>query len=73
MFYNMKCVFLASTQRLAEAQDLSSWSQLRQSTHRYMKRLKDDGQEWLSSMKLWRRDIHLIEGEREDLYPQPQG
>nr|XP_046260868.1 transmembrane channel-like protein 7 isoform X1 [Scatophagus argus] len=51
-----------NTQRLKEAQDLSSWSQLRQSTRRYLRRLRDDGQEWLSSLKLWRGDIHLIEG-----------
>lgn len=52
------------TQRLAEAGELSSWSQLRRSTRRYLRRLRDDGQEWLSSMKLWRGDIHVIEGEK---------
>ncbi len=57
-------VWFVSTQRLEEARELSSWSQLRRSTWRYLKRLKDDGQEWLSSLKLWRGDIHLIEGER---------
>ncbi|KAM3624208.1 uncharacterized protein V6R79_020676 [Siganus canaliculatus] len=52
----------ANTQRLAEARTLSSWSQLRQSTRRHLRRLKEDSQEWLSSLKLWRGDIHLIEG-----------
>ncbi|XP_070832027.1 transmembrane channel-like protein 7 [Chaetodon trifascialis] len=51
-----------NTQRLEEARELSSWSQLRRSTRRYLRRLRDDGQEWLSSLKLWRGDIHLIEG-----------
>ncbi|KAM8771926.1 transmembrane channel-like protein 7 [Acanthopagrus schlegelii] len=51
-----------NTQRLAEAQGLSSWSQLRQSTRRLLRRLREDGQEWVSSLKLWRGDIHLIEG-----------
>lgn len=51
-----------NTQRLEEARELSSWRQFRRSTWRYLKRLKDDGQEWLSSLKLWRGDIHLIEG-----------
>ncbi|XP_008281094.1 transmembrane channel-like protein 7 [Stegastes partitus] len=50
------------TQRLEEARELSSWRQWRQSSHRYLKRLRDDAQEWMSSMKLWRGDIHLIEG-----------
>ncbi|TKS69140.1 Transmembrane channel-like protein 7 [Collichthys lucidus] len=51
-----------NTQRMAEARELSSWSQLRQRTRRNLRRLREDGQEWLSSMKLWRGDIHLIEG-----------
>lgn len=51
-----------NTQRLEEAGELSSWSQMRRSTWRYLRRLKDDGEEWLSSLKLWRGDIHLIEG-----------
>lgn len=70
MILNKQCAWLASTQRLAEALELSSFSQLRQSTRRYLRRLKDDSQEWLSSMKLWRGDIHLIEGERWELFPQ---
>ncbi|XP_036954741.1 LOW QUALITY PROTEIN: nodal modulator 1 [Acanthopagrus latus] len=53
---------ICNTQRLAEAQGLSSWSQLRQSTRRLLRRLREDGQEWVSSLKLWRGDIHLIEG-----------
>lgn len=51
-----------NTQRLAEARELSSWSQLRQRTRRFLRRLKEDGQECVSSLKLWRGDIHLIEG-----------
>lgn len=50
------------TQRLEEDRELSSLRQLRQSTRRYLRRLRDDAHEWLSSMKLWRGDIHLIEG-----------
>ncbi|XP_056227737.1 transmembrane channel-like protein 7 [Seriola aureovittata] len=50
------------TQRLVEARELSSWRQWRQSTRRNLRRLKDDAQEWLSSLQLWRGDIHLIEG-----------
>lgn len=65
-------VFLASTQRLAEAQKLSSWKQIRQSTRRLLRRLKEDGQEWLGWVKLWRSDIHLIEGERKELHSQRQ-
>ncbi|XP_040003250.1 transmembrane channel-like protein 7 [Xiphias gladius] len=49
-------------QRLEEARELSSWRQWRESTRRYLRRLKDDAQEWLSSLQLWRGDIHLIEG-----------
>uniref|UniRef100_A0A3Q3W613 Transmembrane channel-like protein n=1 Tax=Mola mola TaxID=94237 RepID=A0A3Q3W613_MOLML len=52
----------ANTRRLAEAQELKSWRQMRQSIHRYLRRLREDGQESLSSIKLWRGDIHLIEG-----------
>lgn len=50
------------TQRLEEAQELSNWRQWRRSSRRHLRRLRDDAQEWLSSMKLWRGDIHLIEG-----------
>lgn len=62
---------LVSTQRRAEAGELSTWSKMRQNTRRYLKRLKDDSHEWLNSMKLWRGDIHLIEGEWGELCPQP--
>lgn len=65
-------IFLASTQRLAEAQKLSNWRQLRQGTRRFLRRVKEDGEEWLDSVKLWRSDIHLIEGERKKLHPQHQ-
>ncbi|KAM9857714.1 transmembrane channel-like protein 7 [Aulostomus maculatus] len=50
------------TQRLREDGELSSWRQWTHSTHRYLRRLRDDAQEWLNSMQLWRGDIHLIEG-----------
>ncbi|XP_031144747.1 transmembrane channel-like protein 7 [Sander lucioperca] len=50
------------TQRLEEARELSSLRQLRQSTRRHLRRLRDDVYEWLSWLKLWRGDIHLIEG-----------
>ncbi|XP_074485030.1 transmembrane channel-like protein 7 [Sebastes fasciatus] len=50
------------TQRLEEDQELSGLRQLRQSTRRHLRRLRDDAHEWLSSLKLWRGDIHLIEG-----------
>uniref|UniRef100_A0A146S3B0 Transmembrane channel-like protein n=1 Tax=Fundulus heteroclitus TaxID=8078 RepID=A0A146S3B0_FUNHE len=49
-------------QRLGEHQGLSSWGQWRQNTRRSLKRLRDDAREIFSSMKLWRRDIHQIEG-----------
>ncbi|XP_056891025.1 BOS complex subunit NOMO1 [Takifugu flavidus] len=51
-----------NTQRLAETQELSSWSQFRRSARRFLRRFKEDGEEWLDSVKLWRSDIHLIEG-----------
>lgn len=50
------------TQRLEEDRELSSFRQLKQSTRRYLRKLRDDAHEWLSSLKLWRGDIHLIEG-----------
>ncbi|KAM6940410.1 transmembrane channel-like protein 7, partial [Xenentodon cancila] len=49
-------------QRLEDALEFSSWRQWRQNTFRDLRRLKDDVQQWLSSLKLWRRDIHQIEG-----------
>ncbi|XP_023010182.2 transmembrane channel-like protein 7 isoform X2 [Maylandia zebra] len=45
-----------------DAQELSSWQQWRQSTRKYLRRMRDESEEWLSSLKLWRGDIHLIEG-----------
>ncbi|XP_068177415.1 transmembrane channel-like protein 7 [Antennarius striatus] len=51
-----------NTQRLEEARELSSLVQLKKNTRRYLRKMKDEGQEWVSSMKLWRGDIHLIEG-----------
>ncbi|KAM9819053.1 transmembrane channel-like protein 7 [Syngnathus typhle] len=48
--------------RLQEDAELSSWTQWRQSTHRYLRRLLDGVHEWLTALQLWRGDIHLIEG-----------
>ncbi|XP_061736974.1 transmembrane channel-like protein 7 [Nerophis ophidion] len=48
--------------RLEENAELSSWMQWRQSTHTYLRRLQDDIHEWMSSLKLWRGNIHQIEG-----------
>ncbi|KAM9769395.1 transmembrane channel-like protein 7 [Menidia menidia] len=51
------------TQRLEEeARVLSKWRQWRQTTGKDLKRLRDDVHEWLSSLELWRGDIHQIEG-----------
>lgn len=49
-------------QRLVEAGQLSSWSQWRENTSRYLRRLREDTHEWMSSLQLWRGDIHAIEG-----------
>lgn len=49
-------------QRLVEAGKLSSWSQWRDNTSRYLKRLREDAHEWMSALTLWRGDIHAIEG-----------
>lgn len=49
-------------QRLEDAGQLSSWSQWRKSTHRNLRKLRDDALEWVDSLKLWRGDIHAIEG-----------
>ncbi|KAI9523057.1 Nodal modulator 1 [Dissostichus eleginoides] len=51
-----------NTQRLEEDRELSSWKQLEHSTCRHLRRLRDDVHQWLGSLKLWRGDIHLIEG-----------
>ncbi|XP_053186909.1 transmembrane channel-like protein 7 isoform X1 [Scomber japonicus] len=50
------------TQSLENDRELSSWRQWKQNTGRYLRRLRDDAQEWLSYLQLWRGDIHLIEG-----------
>nr|XP_033479681.1 nodal modulator 1 [Epinephelus lanceolatus] len=50
------------TQRLEDDRELSRVTQLKHNTSRYLRRLKDDAQEWVNSLKLWRGDIHLIEG-----------
>lgn len=49
-------------QRRVEAGQLSSWSQWRENSSRYLRRLREDTQEWMSSLQLWRGDIHTIEG-----------
>ncbi|XP_028256161.1 LOW QUALITY PROTEIN: nodal modulator 1-like [Parambassis ranga] len=49
-------------QRLEEARDFSSWRQWRRSMRRYVRRLRDEANEWFSSLQLWRGDIHLIQG-----------
>nr|XP_057919983.1 transmembrane channel-like protein 7 [Doryrhamphus excisus] len=41
---------------------LNSWRQWRQSTFRYLRRLQDNIHDWMTSLQLWRSDIHLIEG-----------
>ncbi|KAM9314697.1 transmembrane channel-like protein 7 [Pholidichthys leucotaenia] len=48
-------------QRLQKAPQLSSYNQWRESTRRSLRRLRDDTRECLSSLKLWRGDIHKIE------------
>ncbi|RVE75734.1 hypothetical protein OJAV_G00001580 [Oryzias javanicus] len=47
--------------RSVKAQDLGNWGQWRQNTRRCLKRWKEDSEDRLNSMKLWRRDIHQIE------------
>ncbi|KAJ3615166.1 hypothetical protein NHX12_018734 [Muraenolepis orangiensis] len=49
-------------QRLEQDGQLSSWRQRRRNIHRSFKRLREDAQERLSFLVLWRGDIHLIEG-----------
>ncbi|KAM4751320.1 transmembrane channel-like protein 7 [Anableps anableps] len=49
-------------QRMEEKKKLSSWRQWKQSTRRDLKKLREDVHTFLSSMKLWRGDIHQIEG-----------
>ncbi|XP_054634911.1 transmembrane channel-like protein 7 [Dunckerocampus dactyliophorus] len=48
--------------RLQEDGELNSWRQWRQSTFRYLRRLQDNVHDWMTSLQLWRSDIHLIEG-----------
>ncbi|XP_072319996.1 transmembrane channel-like protein 7 [Eucyclogobius newberryi] len=49
-------------QRLVDAGQLSSLSQWSESMRRYLRRLREDALEWMSSLTLWRGDIHAIEG-----------
>uniref|UniRef100_A0A3P9MTU8 Transmembrane channel-like protein n=1 Tax=Poecilia reticulata TaxID=8081 RepID=A0A3P9MTU8_POERE len=49
-------------QRMEERNDLICCSQWREDARRHMKRLTDNAHVFLSSMKLWRSDIHQIEG-----------
>uniref|UniRef100_A0A3B5LWP9 Transmembrane channel-like protein n=1 Tax=Xiphophorus couchianus TaxID=32473 RepID=A0A3B5LWP9_9TELE len=48
--------------RMEERKNLISCRQWKAGARRYMKRLTDDAHTFLSSMKLWRSDIHQIEG-----------
>ncbi|KAK2909581.1 hypothetical protein QQF64_000446 [Cirrhinus molitorella] len=49
-------------QRLQQGGALTGWGLWRLNVHRSLKRLKEDGMDVLSSLQLWRTDIHLIEG-----------
>uniref|UniRef100_A0A8C1LAP9 Transmembrane channel-like protein n=1 Tax=Cyprinus carpio TaxID=7962 RepID=A0A8C1LAP9_CYPCA len=49
-------------QRLQQGGALTGWGLWRLNVHRSLKRLKEDGMDVLSSLQLWRADIHLIEG-----------
>ncbi|XP_049325885.1 transmembrane channel-like protein 7 isoform X1 [Astyanax mexicanus] len=49
-------------QRLQQCGDLGGWAQWRMSARHYLKRMKEDGQDLLSALQLWRADIHMIEG-----------
>lgn len=57
------CVVLNRAKRLKKTEDLSSWRQWRQSSRVYVRRLKEAAEVLLSSLQLWRGDIHQIEGE----------
>ncbi|KAJ8413589.1 hypothetical protein AAFF_G00080960 [Aldrovandia affinis] len=48
--------------RIEQDRDLGSWKLWRQTTRRSLRRLKEDGLELLSTLQLWRGDIHVIEG-----------
>ncbi|XP_051994291.1 transmembrane channel-like protein 7 [Xyrauchen texanus] len=49
-------------QRLQQGGAVTGWGLWRLNVGRSLKRLKDDGMEVMSSLQLWRADIHLIEG-----------
>ncbi|ROJ94328.1 Transmembrane channel-like protein 7 [Anabarilius grahami] len=49
-------------QRLQQGGALTGWGLWRLNVRRSLKRLKEDGMDVLSSLQLWRADIHLIEG-----------
>ncbi|KAI1896062.1 hypothetical protein AGOR_G00090930 [Albula goreensis] len=49
-------------QRMEQARDLSSWEQWRQNARRSLRRLKEESLDLLSTLELWRGDIHVIEG-----------
>ncbi|XP_016114940.1 transmembrane channel-like protein 7 [Sinocyclocheilus grahami] len=54
-------------QRLQQGDTLTGWGLWRLNVHRSLKRLKEDGMDVLSSLQLWRAEIHLIEGQRLSL------
>ncbi|KAI7810483.1 transmembrane channel-like protein 7 isoform X1 [Triplophysa rosa] len=49
-------------QRLQQGGAPIGWGLWRLNVHRSLKRLKEDGMDLLSSLQLWRADVHLIEG-----------
>lgn len=49
-------------QRLQQGGAVTGWGLWRLNVHRSLKRLKEDGMDVLSSLQLWRADIHVIEG-----------
>ncbi|XP_041958584.1 LOW QUALITY PROTEIN: nodal modulator 1 [Alosa sapidissima] len=48
--------------RLEQDRRRHGWSQWQRSMRRSLRRLRDDGMDWLRSLELWRGDIHMIEG-----------
>ncbi|XP_063064130.1 BOS complex subunit NOMO1 [Engraulis encrasicolus] len=49
-------------QRREQDRKLGGWSQWRRSMRRSLRRMRDDGMDWLRSLELWRGEIHVIEG-----------
>ncbi|XP_066546008.1 BOS complex subunit NOMO1 [Amia ocellicauda] len=52
----------AREQRIEQCKDLKSWEQWRLSVRRSWKRFREETSEVLSTLELWRGDIHVIEG-----------